>query len=144
MDWKLEVVIVPVADVDRAKEFYADKLGFPVDVDHEAGEAFRIVQITPPGSACSIIFGKGVGSDVTPGSVKGNQFVVSDIEAAHAHLRGPGHRQRRDRPLRGRRHGSGTGPGAAEVRLVHLLRRPGRQHLGGPGGRAECRLTWRR
>ena len=90
MDWKLEVVIVPVADVDRAKEFYADKLGFPVDVDHEAGEAFRIVQITPPGSACSIIFGKGVGSDVAPGSVKGNQFVVSDIEAAHAHLEANG------------------------------------------------------
>ena len=90
MDWKLEVVLVPVADVDRAKEFYADKLGFPVDVDHEAGETFRIVQITPPGSTCSIIFGKGVGSDVAPGSVKGNQFVVSDIEAAHAHLEANG------------------------------------------------------
>jgi len=90
MDWKLEVVIVPVADVDRAKEFYGDKLGFPVDVDHRAGEDFRIVQITPPGSGCSIIFGKGMGSDVPPGSVKGNQFVVSDIEAAHAHLEANG------------------------------------------------------
>ncbi len=86
MDWKLEVVIVPVADVDRAKEFYADRLGFPVDVDHQAGEAFRIVQVTPPGSGCSIVFGTGLGSDATPGSIKGNQFVVSDIEAAHAHL----------------------------------------------------------
>ena len=57
MDWKLEVVIVPVADVDRAKEFYADKLGFPVDVDHRAGDAFRVVQVTPPGSGCSLVFG---------------------------------------------------------------------------------------
>ena len=86
MDWKLEVVIVPVADVDRAKEFYAEKLGFPLDVDHRAGEDFRIVQVTPPGSGCSIVFGRGVGSDVAPGSVKGNTFVVSDIEAALAHL----------------------------------------------------------
>ena len=91
MDWKLEVVIVPVTDVDRAKEFYGDKLGFPVDVDHErGGGTSAIVQVTPPGSGCSIIFGKGVGSDVAPGSVKGNQFVVSDIEAAHAHLEANG------------------------------------------------------
>jgi catechol 2,3-dioxygenase-like lactoylglutathione lyase family enzyme len=90
MDWKLEVVIVPVTDVDRAKEFYGEKLGFPVDVDHRAGDDFRIVQITPPGSACSIVFGKGVGSDVPPGSVKGNQLVVGDIEAAHAHLEANG------------------------------------------------------
>ncbi len=90
MDWKLEVVIVPVADVDRAKEFYADRLGFPVDVDHRAGDAFRVVQITPPGSACSIVFGTGLGSDVKPGSLKGNQLVVSDIVAAHAHLEANG------------------------------------------------------
>ncbi len=90
MDWKLEVVIVPVTDVDRAKEFWAGKLGFPVDVDHRAGDAFRIVQITPPGSACSLVFGTGIGSDVKPGSLKGNQLVVSDIEAAHAHLEANG------------------------------------------------------
>jgi catechol 2,3-dioxygenase-like lactoylglutathione lyase family enzyme len=90
VDWKLEVVMVPVADVDRAKEFYADKLGFPVDVDHRVGQAFRIVQVTPPGSGCSIVFGTGLGSDAPPGSVKGNQFVVSDIEAAHAHLEANG------------------------------------------------------
>jgi catechol 2,3-dioxygenase-like lactoylglutathione lyase family enzyme len=90
VDWKLEVVIVPVADVDRAKEFYADKLGFPLDVDHQANENFRIVQVTPPGSGCSIVFGKGVGSDAAPGSVKGNTFVVSDIEAALAHLEANG------------------------------------------------------
>ena len=90
MDWKLEVVIVPVTDVDRAKEFWAGKLGFPVDVDHNAGDAFRIVQVTPPGSGCSLVFGTGLGSDSAPGSVKGNQFVVSDIEAAHAHLEAGG------------------------------------------------------
>ena len=85
MDWKLEVVVVPVSDVDRAKEFYSDKLGFHLDVDHRAGESFRVVQLTPPGSACSITVGTGL-SDAAPGSVRGLQLVVSDIEAAHAHL----------------------------------------------------------
>jgi catechol 2,3-dioxygenase-like lactoylglutathione lyase family enzyme len=85
MDWKLEVVVVPVSDVDRAKEFYADKLGFNLDVDHRAGENFRVVQVTPPGSACSVTFGTGL-SDAAPGSVRGLQLVVPDIEAAHAHL----------------------------------------------------------
>jgi catechol 2,3-dioxygenase-like lactoylglutathione lyase family enzyme len=90
MDWKLEVVIVPVADVDRAKEFYVDKLGFTLDNDHRAGENFRVVQVTPPGSACSLTFGTGMGSDVKPGSLKGNQFAVEDIEAALAHLEAGG------------------------------------------------------
>ena len=89
MDWKLEVVIVPVTDVDRAKEFYAEKLGFPVDVDHSAGDSFRVVQVTPPGSACSMVFGKGI-ADAEPGSLKGNNLVVDDIEAAHAHLEAAG------------------------------------------------------
>jgi catechol 2,3-dioxygenase-like lactoylglutathione lyase family enzyme len=85
MDWKLEALVMPVRDVDRAKEFYADRLGFPVDTDHRAGESFRVVQVTPPGSACSIVFGSGMGS-AEPGSVKGNQFVVTDIQAAADHL----------------------------------------------------------
>ncbi|WP_026424165.1 glyoxalase superfamily protein [Actinokineospora inagensis] len=85
MDWKLQVVIVPVADVDRAKEFYADKLGFTLDVDHRAGDHFRVVQVTPPGSACSIVFGQGVGGG-EPGSVKGCQFVVKDIDVAARQL----------------------------------------------------------
>jgi catechol 2,3-dioxygenase-like lactoylglutathione lyase family enzyme len=85
MDWKLEVVVLPVSDVDRAKEFYAGRLGFALDVDHRAGESFRVVQVTPPGSACSIVFGTGMGNG-TPGSVKGNQFVVADIAEAVAHL----------------------------------------------------------
>lgn len=86
MDWKLEVVVVPVADVDRAKEFYAEKLGFTVDTDHSAGDAFRVVQVTPPGSGCSIVFGKGLDGGMEPGTLKGNQLVVADIEAAAAHL----------------------------------------------------------
>jgi catechol 2,3-dioxygenase-like lactoylglutathione lyase family enzyme len=85
VDWKLEVVIVPVADVDRAKEFY-DRIGFHLDVDHRAGDEFRVVQFTPPGSGCSITFGKGIGSDMTPGSLSGMHLVVTDIEAAYAWL----------------------------------------------------------
>jgi catechol 2,3-dioxygenase-like lactoylglutathione lyase family enzyme len=85
MDWKLEVLVVPVSDVDRAKEFYGDRLGFPVDTDFRGGEEFRVVQVTPPGSACSIVFGQGMPQGA-PGSVKGNQFVVQDIHAAAAHL----------------------------------------------------------
>ena len=90
MDWKLEVVLIPVSDVDRAKAFYADQLGFPVDGDHGGGDAFRVVQVTPPGSACSIVFGKGIGNSAEPGSVQGNQLVVNDIEAALAHLESRG------------------------------------------------------
>jgi catechol 2,3-dioxygenase-like lactoylglutathione lyase family enzyme len=85
MDWKLEVVVVPVSDVDRAKQFYSEQVGFNVDVDHRAGEQFRVVQLTPPGSACSVTIGAGL-SDMPPGSVKGLQLVVADIEAARAEL----------------------------------------------------------
>jgi catechol 2,3-dioxygenase-like lactoylglutathione lyase family enzyme len=80
MDFKLELVVLPVSDVDRAKAFYADKVGFNVDVDHRAGD-FRVVQLTPPGSACSVTIGQGV-TEATPGSVHGLHLVVSDIEAA--------------------------------------------------------------
>jgi len=85
MDWKLEVVVVPVTDVDRSKSFYADKLGFVVDVDTSPAEGVRIVQLTPPGSACSIMVGTGMGGGV-PGSLQGVQICVGDIEAAHARL----------------------------------------------------------
>ncbi|HVA92841.1 MAG TPA: VOC family protein [Chloroflexota bacterium] len=85
MDWKLELVVVPVADVDRAKRFYSEQVGFVVDVDHRGSETFRVVQLTPPGSACSITVGTGLG-DMPPGSVKGLQLVVPDIEAARAEL----------------------------------------------------------
>ncbi len=85
MDMKLELVIVPVADVDRAKAFYVDRLGFHLDVDHRPNEQFRVVQMTPPGSACSITVGVGIGQG-EPGSLRGLHLVVADIEAAHAHL----------------------------------------------------------
>ena len=85
MDWKLEVVVVPVSDVDRAKRFYSEQGGFHVDVDHVAGPDFRVVQLTPLGSACSITVGKGLGAG-EPGSLKGLQICVSDVEAARAEL----------------------------------------------------------
>ncbi|HEX2469275.1 MAG TPA: VOC family protein, partial [Candidatus Limnocylindrales bacterium] len=82
-------VPIPVADVDRAKAFYSEKVGFVVDVDHQPSEAFRIVQLTPPGSGCSIMVGKGTIS-TAPGSVQGLQLVVDEIDAAHAELRARG------------------------------------------------------
>ena len=83
MDWKLEVVVVPVSDVDRAKAFYSEKVGFNVDVDTRVGDDMRIVQLTPPGSACSITLGPTLAA---PGSLKGLQLVVSDVEAARSEL----------------------------------------------------------
>jgi predicted enzyme related to lactoylglutathione lyase len=85
VDWKLELVAVPVSDVDRAKAFYAEKVGFNADHDHTVSDDMRFVQLTPPGSACSIALGKGIVTS-TPGSVQGLQLVVSDIAAAHAEL----------------------------------------------------------
>ncbi len=85
MEFRLELVQVPVADVDRAKAFYADKVGFNADHDHRVSDEVRFVQLTPPGSACSISIGTGI-VDSEPGSDGGLQLVVSDIEAAHAHL----------------------------------------------------------
>jgi catechol 2,3-dioxygenase-like lactoylglutathione lyase family enzyme len=89
MDFKLELVNVPVSDVDRAKAFYVDQAGFNPDHDHQVSDELRFVQLTPPGSACSISIGTGV-SDKPPGSVAGLQLVVDDIEAAHAELSGRG------------------------------------------------------
>ena len=85
MDWKLELVAVPVSDVDRAKDFYTQKVGFNLDHDHTVSDEIRFVQLTPPGSACSIAFGKGI-SEVAPGSAQGLQMVVDDVEAARAAL----------------------------------------------------------
>ena len=80
------MVVVPVSDVDRAKAFYAERVGFHADHDHQVTDAIRFVQLTPPGSACSIAIGTGLGSDMQPGSLKGLQMVVSDIRAARAAL----------------------------------------------------------
>jgi catechol 2,3-dioxygenase-like lactoylglutathione lyase family enzyme len=85
VDWKLELIVVPVSDVDRAKTFYIEKVGFNLDVDHRAGDTFRVVQLTPPGSACSISIGTGI-TPAAPGSAQGLNLVVSDIEAARAEL----------------------------------------------------------
>jgi catechol 2,3-dioxygenase-like lactoylglutathione lyase family enzyme len=83
VDWKLELIVVPVADVDRAKSFYLDNLGFNLDVDHRAGEDFRVVQMTPPGSACSIALMRNTAA---PGSLQGLHLIVEDIDAARAEL----------------------------------------------------------
>ncbi len=89
MEFKLELVNVPVSDVDRAKAFYADKVGFHLDHDHIVSDEIRFVQLTPPGSACSIAIGTGL-SEAEPGSVAGMQLVVDDIEGARAELVGGG------------------------------------------------------
>ncbi len=89
MEYKLELVAVPVSDVDRAKAFYVDQVGFNADHDHTVSEEIRFVQLTPPGSACSIAIGKGV-IDAPPGSVQGLQLVVDDADAAHEDLKGRG------------------------------------------------------
>jgi predicted enzyme related to lactoylglutathione lyase len=85
MDWKLELVGIPVSDVDRAKAFYTEQAGFNADHDHRVSDEIRFVQLTPPGSACSIAIGTGI-SQAEPGSVQSMQLVVSDIEAARAEL----------------------------------------------------------
>jgi len=102
MDFKLEVVVVPVSDVDRAKAFYAEQVGFPVDVDSQPNEHFRVIQMTPRGSGCSVTIGTGL-SKMDPGSLQGLQLCVADIDAAHAELRDRGV------PVTSVQHHDGTG-----------------------------------
>ena len=138
MDFKLELVLVPVSDVDRAKAFYVEKCGFTLDVDHQPNDDFRVVQITPPGSACSITIGIGL-TDAAPGSYRGTHLVVTDIEAARAELVGRGVEVERD-PAHGPRGlGAGPGPGARRLRLVRRLQRPRRQQLGPAGSQSRGR-----
>jgi catechol 2,3-dioxygenase-like lactoylglutathione lyase family enzyme len=85
MDWKIELVAIPVTDVDRAKGFYVDQVGFHADVDQQVREGLRFVQLTPPGSACSVVMGEGI-TDMAPGSQRGIQMVVADVAAAREHL----------------------------------------------------------
>ena|SRR5579863_4534533 len=87
MDWKLQVVILPVSDMDRAKTFYMEKAGFVLDVDHRAGEDFRVIQLTPPGSACSVTLMRNADA---AGSVQGLHLIVDDIEAARTEITGRG------------------------------------------------------
>ncbi|SDP22606.1 Glyoxalase-like domain-containing protein [Nakamurella panacisegetis] len=86
MNWTIEVVSVPVSDLDRAKAFYADQVGFVVDHDISVNETTRFVQLTPPGSGCSIVIATGMGNDMVPGSLRGLQLVVPDLATAHAEL----------------------------------------------------------
>jgi catechol 2,3-dioxygenase-like lactoylglutathione lyase family enzyme len=119
MEWKLELIVIPVSDVDRAKAFYTEKAGFNADHDYRVSDELRFVQLTPPGSACSIAIGKGI-VESQPGSVRGMQLVVSDINAAR-------------RELVERGGGGERGPGAPRG-LVRFLRRSGRQRLGRAAG----------
>ena len=104
MDWKLEVVQVPVSDVDRAKRFYGEQVGFAVDLDTRMGDEVRLVQLTPPGSGCSIHLSTGI-HNMPPGMMEGLQIVVPDIEAARAEL-----------AQRGRGRGSGNRSGSTKAR----------------------------
>ena len=90
MDWTLEVVVVPVADVDRAKDFYSDRLGFSVDHDTMVGPSHRVVQLTPPGSGCSIVIMSGMEVGMEPGTLQGVQLCVADLPAARDQLLGRG------------------------------------------------------
>ena len=114
MDWKIELVAIPVTDVDRAKAFYVDQVGFNADHDYQVTETLRFVQLTPPGSACSIVMGTGI-TDMPPGSQRGVQMVVADVAAAREQLDQPRGRGERDR--------------RPAVGFVRDLQRPGRQHL---------------
>jgi catechol 2,3-dioxygenase-like lactoylglutathione lyase family enzyme len=102
MQYKLEVVVVPVSDIDRAKAFYVDRVGFNLDVDHQPNEHFRVVQMTPTGSGCSVTIGKGM-AEMEPGSLTGLQLSVADIDAAHADLASRGV------PVSSVQHHDGTG-----------------------------------
>jgi catechol 2,3-dioxygenase-like lactoylglutathione lyase family enzyme len=133
MDFKLELVLVPVSDVDRAKAFYTEKAGFGLDVDHAPNDEFRVVQMTPPGSACSITIGKGI-TRAEPGSYRGTHLVVTDIEAARDVLMQARCRGERHSPHDSERLGGRRGPRARGLRVVRRLRRSGRQHVGAPGG----------
>ena len=133
MDWKLELIVVPVSDVDRAKAFYLQKAGFGLDVDHVAGD-FRVVQLTPAGSACSIALMRR--TEGAAGSLQGLQLVVPDIDAARSELVGRGMDASEVFHFESGRQVPGPDPERARLQLVPLVQRPGRQRLDGPGGGA--------
>ena len=133
MDFKLELVLIPVSDVDRAKEFYVETCGFNLDVDHQSGDEFRVVQITPPGSACSLTIGIGL-SDAAPGSYRGTHLIVTRHRGRARRAGGTRRRGERDPAHDAEWLGAGPGPRAHRLRLVRRLQRPRRQQLGPPGG----------
>ena len=135
VDLRLELVLIPVTDIDRAKAFYVDRLGFNLDVDHNVSDEFRVVQMTPPGSACSITIGRGI-TDAAPGSYRGTHLVVDDIVAARAELVDRGVEVSDVRHFEGAGWEPGPRPRAPAVQLLRRLQGPGRQHVGPPGGQA--------
>ena len=146
VETKLEVVVLPVSDVDRAKRFY-ESLGWRLDADFAAGDDWRVVQLTPPGSPCSVIFGKGFTTAV-PGSVQGTFLVVDDVEAARAELIGRGvdvsevfHFEGISQCHRDQRTRAGPGPGRSLLPLVGLIQRSRRQQLDAPGGQDAASRT---
>ena len=140
MDYKLELVLIPVSDIDRAKSFYVDKMGFNLDVDHQPNDEFRIVQMTPPGSACSITIGKGIG-DAAAGSYRGTHLVVADIEAARAELVGRGVAVSDVRHMTAEGWKPGADPQHSQVQLLCRLGRSRREHLGSPGSSKRRRVA---
>ena len=137
MDFKLELVVVPVSDVDRAKAFYADQTGFTVDVDHQPSEDFRVVQLTPPGSACSITI--GTGSRSAPGTYQGLHLVVTDIEAARAGLVGRGVEASEPFHFGPEGRSRASTPSAADYGTFLAVQRPGRQQVARPGSAHHAR-----
>ena len=133
MDYKLEAIVLPVSDVDRAKAFYADQCGFVCDVDHQPNDSFRVVQFTPPGSACSITFGIGV-TTKEPGSYEGLHLVVADIEAAHAELAARGLDLSEPFHFGAGGQDAGRRPLTPGLRHVLLVQRSRRQRMAAPGG----------
>jgi catechol 2,3-dioxygenase-like lactoylglutathione lyase family enzyme len=126
MEWKLELVPIPVSDVDRAKAFYTQKARLEEDLDHKASEGFRVVRLTPPGSACSIAIGTGI-VDTPPGSVQGLHLLVPDIDVAREQSSRGGRRGQRSPALRRPRVETGHG---RRLELARLFRRSGRQRPG--------------
>ena len=139
MDYQIQVITVPVSDVDEALAFYTRQAGFTLDVDYHPAPGFRVVQLTPPGSACSVQIGAGL-TDAAPGSARGTYLAVTDIEAARWELTGRGVKVsdiRHKSPIDDweRRLAARSRPAAPRLRQLRRLRRPGRQHLGPPGDR---------
>src|SRR5215831_10047921 len=137
MDYRIEVITIPVSDVDVAMHFYTERAGFTLDVDYRPNRRFRVVQLTPRGSSCSVQLGVGL-TDATPGSARTTLLVVTDIEAAHRELTGRGLAVS---PIRHKTstgdwqgdYSPGVDPRAAKLRQLYRLRRSRRQYLGRPG-----------
>ena len=135
MDLKLEAIIIPVSDVDRAKKFYAEALGFRVDVDLSRGENNRIVQLTPPGSECSIQIGTGL-TQMTPGTYQGTYLITSDIEATRAELVGRGVEVSETYHFGLQGQTPGVDPERTELQQFYVVQRSRRQRLVDPGSQA--------